>query len=669
VPTSSPGREEAAKSILGRARVPTFHNVFAVVSEDNPRINVCAQQSRALNLVWALSDSKEKFLPPTTEVRVVGAGACGLTVAAAAALLGARVRVFDRFEAPMHFQMGCHHRFLHPRIVDWPAAHSVMAGANLPILDWSLGTAAQVRDRIVDQYVRIMGHMKQDTNVTVIPGLDILRDGTMLDWNNEEVAPAQEDAIVVLALGFGVERARASLPRASYWRVDALDQTAIDSTDEERVVLVCGAGDGGITDFLRVTLKSFDQGPFIDRACTLLDDVRSEIEIIEEEASRKWYDIRRKLTDNRGASAAAESDLSKWIYRRYVALAGKSAFAELDKFLRRQLRPRTKVDWMGRAPLGFAFKSQPLLRLLGWRLLHEHPKRFRYEQKDLVDAYPLNQESLGGPKYEVSLAPVRVGPAGYETGAIDDKRRYHQVIVRQGGEPPLARDFPGIATALKARLADPDADHANHRLRQEAFELFAGVLAAAGLNRRGPQTEGLELVTLEHACVAEIGADELKAAIDWERWKERTGVSSDELAGKLRSAERLGKLRCYRVVLCVKWPGTDPDWPNVRWVDYQLHPGNGVITRRASDHLHAADERPRKFALPIFTWDDYEVKAVLSTGEETGAVRLSQLLEKSGHNEEAGSLRDVEALLRGALRVAFETVLRAHAHRERPAPS
>ena len=59
----------------------------------------------------------------------------------------------------------------------------------------------------------------------------------------------------------------------------------------------------------------------------------------------------------------------------------------------------------------------------------------------------------------------------------------------------------------------------------------------------------------------------------------------------------------------------------------------------------------------------------MSTGEETGAVRLSQLLEKSGHNEEAGSLRDVEALLGGALGVAFETVLRAHAHRERPAPS
>ncbi|HEY6557000.1 MAG TPA: FAD-dependent oxidoreductase, partial [Polyangiaceae bacterium] len=117
-----------AERLVEEAKPIGYRKLYVISSEGKSRINIAAQQCRALNLAWALSAAQSVS---GKRVFVIGAGAAGLSCAAALKVLGAEVGVFDRASAPMHLQLGCHHRFIHPRIVDWPAEHSTMASANL----------------------------------------------------------------------------------------------------------------------------------------------------------------------------------------------------------------------------------------------------------------------------------------------------------------------------------------------------------------------------------------------------------------------------------------------------------------------------------------------------------------------------------------------------------
>src|SRR4051812_5425823 len=79
--------------------------VFVLGGQHERRVNLPAQQARALNLAWALSEGG-LFHPAVSNefehpVVVVGAGAGGLTFAAAVATLGVPVTVIDEHEEPM----------------------------------------------------------------------------------------------------------------------------------------------------------------------------------------------------------------------------------------------------------------------------------------------------------------------------------------------------------------------------------------------------------------------------------------------------------------------------------------------------------------------------------------------------------------------------------------
>ena len=60
---------------------------------------------------------------------------------------------------------------------------------------------------------------------------------------------------IILAVGFGIEKTVNDLRSNSYWRVDLLTQTALESQDDNYVVLVSGVGDGGTIDVLRAKLR------------------------------------------------------------------------------------------------------------------------------------------------------------------------------------------------------------------------------------------------------------------------------------------------------------------------------------------------------------------------------------------------------------------------------
>ena len=118
---------------------------------EHAEVTVYSQQVRALEFIWAL-DSAGSI--EAKRVVVVGGGIAGVTASAAAILLGAHVTLLERGEEFFTFS-GLLHRYLHPRIYEWPHGNARRAGAGLPILNWTVGTASDVATRILADYHRI----------------------------------------------------------------------------------------------------------------------------------------------------------------------------------------------------------------------------------------------------------------------------------------------------------------------------------------------------------------------------------------------------------------------------------------------------------------------------------------------------------------------------------
>jgi cation diffusion facilitator CzcD-associated flavoprotein CzcO len=169
-------------------------------------VTVRSQQVRALNLAWALSDRLD-----ASEVAVIGGGAAGLTFAAAAAVLGAEVHLYERSANLMHLQEGCWHRPLHPQIFTWPADTAYRPVAYLPLLGWQGGTAHEVSREIVGKFQSIKRRFR---NLQVTTGVQaqITADGAVTIGAGQ----TRSYDINILAVGFGGELNSFGLPLASY---------------------------------------------------------------------------------------------------------------------------------------------------------------------------------------------------------------------------------------------------------------------------------------------------------------------------------------------------------------------------------------------------------------------------------------------------------------------
>src|SRR5271155_5680130 len=105
------------ESLLRRFSVPSFPGVYVLGCFARYQ-TLYSQQVRALNLIAAMCETGH--LRQGTRLAVVGAGAAGLTAAAAGAYRGASVTLLEQLEGPMEIQRNNRQRWLHPRIYDWP---------------------------------------------------------------------------------------------------------------------------------------------------------------------------------------------------------------------------------------------------------------------------------------------------------------------------------------------------------------------------------------------------------------------------------------------------------------------------------------------------------------------------------------------------------------------
>ncbi len=112
-------------AVLQHASVPSMGNVY-IIGYGAKQVTIYAQQGRALKLLWAID---RKLQLRGKRVAIIGGGIAGVTAASAALVFQANVTVLERNEELLHLQRGCHNRYLHPAIYEWPERTARRASA------------------------------------------------------------------------------------------------------------------------------------------------------------------------------------------------------------------------------------------------------------------------------------------------------------------------------------------------------------------------------------------------------------------------------------------------------------------------------------------------------------------------------------------------------------
>lgn len=283
--------DERWRTLLERMGVPGYPGVY-ILGAFARHVTFYSQQVRALNLVDALCSTGR--VAQGSSVAVVGAGLAGLTAAAAAVRRGLHVQLVEEKADPgetpgqMPLQINSNDRWIDPFIYDWPDADPDEPDAepwtHLPVLPWKAQNAHDVRDQVLKQFADLIAEATEargkppiSFHRRLLTGADLTPagDGQWRVRVAEDGHEVKADA-VILAVGFGVEQEPET--RFRYWTGDGLggDQA------EKKTYLVTGAGDGGLTDVMRLCIAEFRHrrvlGAFRDatsEGSTLRDEVRA----------------------------------------------------------------------------------------------------------------------------------------------------------------------------------------------------------------------------------------------------------------------------------------------------------------------------------------------------------------------------------------------------------
>lgn len=261
--------------------VPTAHQIYPYFFQLGGRmypISIRDQMVRSQMLVEQALEAGLIGGPDDRPLLVVGAGAAGATAAMCAAAFRVRTLLVDEGPAPFRLQAGCRTRWLDPAHYDWPVAHwhtqrypwsggPVSPRTPLPwASDFSDRVAAgwwmRVRRAVQQQpWLRIAFHTVARPAKANRPAAG----GWTMDFTTGTRSWRGNFGMVVWTVGFGVETC--VVPQSShcnhpahpyvgypFWSTDPFEQAnyGLPQAIQPQIV-ISGAGDGGLQDFLRVT--------------------------------------------------------------------------------------------------------------------------------------------------------------------------------------------------------------------------------------------------------------------------------------------------------------------------------------------------------------------------------------------------------------------------------
>ena len=272
------------QEVIDQALIPGTHSVLVLGCYEQ-RVTVYAQQVRALNLVDALL--ARKLVRPDGKIAIVGGGAAGITAAVALAKAAPELKAIDVYERDsriLPLQHGSK-RFLHPHFYDWPTPGADQRDAGLPIMNWQAGHASDVAIALSREFQKAqqnpslklhLGRRIEKLSPSTLAGVRLVAESP------GSAPPSQLYDVVILAVGFGVERYLFG-ETWSYWSPSSLTGTVIATTNQ--TLFVSGNGDGGLVDFLTASFDAMDHHRICDLFLGLdLGAALGEINDIEKEA-------------------------------------------------------------------------------------------------------------------------------------------------------------------------------------------------------------------------------------------------------------------------------------------------------------------------------------------------------------------------------------------------
>lgn len=416
--------EQAAKVLEYMQVGDPFPNCY-YIGKGASRVTFQSQQIRALNLVWALKEAD--LLGKGKRVAVIGGGLAGLTAALAARWCDATVRLFEERPDLMHLQRGCHLRYIHPNILDWPDPKAQVPFTSLPILNWGCGSAAFVSELIIGQWSKLCGEIKDFRNCQV----------QRIKYDKKEQKPivsisdpehgSQTYDIVLAATGFGMERKMERVPFLSYWHNDRFSQPVIDVRTPQRY-LVSGCGDGGLVDVIRLRLLDFDHRRFSEMLVNLqvTEKLRTELLEIDREAvlltKSKFSPALQSSGGNaKEAKSIVKSEIAEFIWRRYTGL---NIPPELEQYVRDKKRVDTEVFLNANAKHPYSLDSAII-------------NRFAYLLVEKYAGVKFIQGKLEKVTREAGKYCATVRYANHHKGV----QKFDEVILRHGPERNLAALF------------------------------------------------------------------------------------------------------------------------------------------------------------------------------------------------------------------------------------
>ena len=233
--------DEYWRSIVEYSLVPTSEHLY-IVGSFARSVTVYSQQVRAIGLVDALAGLGK--LRHSSRVAIVGGGISGMTAAAGLWQLGIRPIIFEKESTLAELQRNSGKRYLHPHIYDWPLKSLDDKAANLPVLDWTANVASEVVKNLEAQWNQISGGAAE------IRGEVNRLERVGRCWRVSTTESSDEFDVVLCCVGFGVEGGTFSYP---YWADLPLDDPQVHAENW----LVSGAGDGALTDLMRLCIRNF----------------------------------------------------------------------------------------------------------------------------------------------------------------------------------------------------------------------------------------------------------------------------------------------------------------------------------------------------------------------------------------------------------------------------
>jgi len=276
--------------------------VFNISGKLTP-VSLKDQMIRARLFVDRAVEGAEISSAPDRGLLIIGGGACGITAAIRAAQLGVTATVLERSPRLFGLQAGCATRWLDPSQYDWPLDHWTQgyfpwAGATMPLYflsDWANRLAHLWRLHLHAASVAFGTLLRVHVGAHLVAPAPFFHSpgAATVDVKYVNAAGMQIDTFgaVLVTTGFGSENTKvgSTFRGFAFWETDpfASANLALPSGVTPRV-LISGAGDGALQDFLRISTGRNSAREVFD-ACAIPQTIAAALKDIERRTACSYH--------------------------------------------------------------------------------------------------------------------------------------------------------------------------------------------------------------------------------------------------------------------------------------------------------------------------------------------------------------------------------------------